>query len=367
LCHLLALLFLALNLVIALPSLADRTENLRPPRISLVIPVHNGGHMFAQCLRAVQAADPPPDELIVVADGDTDGSGDLAEKFGAKVIRTPSPRGPATARNIGANTALGGLILFVDADVVLRPSTIAVVTAFFRDNPGIDAIFGSYDDDPSERNFLSQYKNLFHHYVHQTAKEDAATFWGACGAIRREVFMAVGGFDEKYHRPCIEDIDLGYRLRRAGFRIYLLKALQVKHLKRWGVFSLLRADFVYRALPWTRLILAEGRLLNDLNLKTSNRISAALVLGLLFGLCASIWIPWLLVPCLCLVLLLLALNWDLYHFFKARRGLAFSVKTIPWHWFYYFYSSLAFALGFADHNIKRFSRRSTKERETKRS
>jgi hypothetical protein len=58
----------------------------------------------------------------------------------------------------------------------------------FQNDHDLAAVIGSYDDEPFEPNFLSQYKNLLHHYVHQTANRDASTFWGACGAIRRESF-----------------------------------------------------------------------------------------------------------------------------------------------------------------------------------
>jgi GT2 family glycosyltransferase len=84
---------------------------------------------------------------------------------------------------------------------------------------------------------------LLHHYVHQISKEEAATFWGACGAIRREVFLKVEGFDERYRRPAIEDIELGYRLTGAGYRVRLLKGLMVTHLKRWDLLTMLKADF----------------------------------------------------------------------------------------------------------------------------
>lgn len=82
------------------------------------------------------------------------------------------------------------------------------VAMVFKREPDIAALFGSYDDNPGETTFLSQYRNLLHHFVHQQGCEDASTFWAGCGAIRREVFLSIGGFDEGYVRPAIEDIEL---------------------------------------------------------------------------------------------------------------------------------------------------------------
>jgi hypothetical protein len=65
----------------------------------------------------------------------------------------------------------------------------------------------------------------------------------------------LGGFDERYREPAIEDIELGYQLKSAGHNILLLKTLQVKHLKPWSTLGLLRADFIQPALPWSELIL----------------------------------------------------------------------------------------------------------------
>ena len=326
------------------------------PTVSLIIPVHNGGENFRRCLSSLGESTPTPEEIIVVADGDTDGSWRLAQDFGAQVLRIPTPGGPARARNLGAQKAKGDILFFVDADVTIPPDAINQIVAAFQNDPDLAAVLGSYDDEPFEINFLSQYKNLFHHYVHQTANEEASTFWGACGAIRRGVFLAIGGFDEGYRRPSIEDIDLGYRLKRAGYRIRLLKDLKVKHLKRWDVLSLLKADFFYRALPWAALILKERRFIDDLNLKIANRISVISVYMLLFTLLGALWISWFFVPSVLLMLLLLGLNWDLYRFFKDKRGMNFALKTIPWHWVYFFYSGLAFSIGFANFQAKRIAK-----------
>lgn len=315
--------------------------------ISVIVPVHKGGPNFRMCLSSLAEAVPPSSEIIVVADGDMDASWDLAEEFGAQVVRTPSPGGPARARNLGARLAQGDILFFVDADVAIPRDAIDQIETGFRREPDLTAVFGSYDDAPAATNFLSQYKNLFHHYTHQTAREEASTFWGACGAIRREVFLALGGFDERYRQPSSEDIELGYRLRQAGHRIRLCKALQVKHLKRWGLVSLLKSDFFHRALPWTELILRHRRFINDLNLRFSSRLSVMLTYGLLGALVGASWWPSSLAVAGVLSLSLLALNVPLYRFFWRKRGLRFAIQAIPWHWFYYFYSGLAFAIGIA--------------------
>jgi len=321
--------------------------------VSVIIPVYKGGDKFRKCLLSVKALRTPPDEVIVVADGDSDGSWKLAEEFDMRVLKRPVSGGPARARNMGAHHAKGDILLFIDADVTIPEDAIEQVVNSFQNDPDLSALIGSYDDKPFESNFLSQYKNLLHHYVHQNSNKEASTFWGACGAIKRDVFLKMNGFDKAYLHPSVEDIDLGYRLKKSGYKIHLSKHIQVKHLKHWGILSLLKADIFYRALPWTDLILNKGQFIDDLNLKRSSRISVMAVFMLSLTLIGSIFAPWLLIPTIFLVVLLIGLNWDLYRFFTDKRGLGFAVKTIPWHWFYFFYCGLAFANGYVKYQIKR--------------
>lgn len=318
-------------------------------KISVIIPVYNGGASFYRCLSSLADAFPQPSEIIVVADGDTDGSSELAKQFGARVFRLPVSQGPAKARNIGARAATGDILFFVDADVEIVPDTIDQVAKVFESDADLAAMIGSYDDKPGATNFLSQYRNLFHHYTHQTASEEASTFWGACGAIRRDIFLKIGGFDENYRYPSVEDIELGYRLKNAGYKIRLCKTVQVKHLKRWGAVSMLKADFFYRALPWTELIMRDRNPMNDLNLKLESRISVMLAYGVAIAGMISAW--WWEAGAIAavLALLLLALNAPVYRFFYEKRGKKFALKTIPWHWLYYLYSGLAFAIGTVSH------------------
>lgn len=332
-------------------------------KLSIVLPVRNGGPAFAHSLEAAQHARAEchalaETELIVVDDGSTDESAATARAADARVLSTSGGRGPAVARNLGARAATGDFIFFVDADVALHPDALRRAIEAFTADPTLQACFGSYDDAPSEPNFLSQYKNLFHHYVHQHAHAEASTFWTGCGAMRLTTFQALGGFDETtYRRPSIEDIDLGYRLRRRGGKIALLKEMQCKHLKHWTARRLLRSDIFERGIPWTVLLWRESQARPnsrpsrvkpfrlDLNLQTSNRLSVFLVGLLALSIGFAFFAPQLWLSALGLAGLLLWLNHSLYLFFLHKRGLWFTFAAIGWHWLYYLYNSLSFGLG----------------------
>jgi GT2 family glycosyltransferase len=327
------------------------------PVISIVIPVLNGGDKFRHCLEAVSAADPPAFEIVVVNDGGTEDLSFVQSEFGGRVVNLERTGGPAGARNRGVRETTGDLLLFIDADVIVRPDIIRQVSAIFEQEPNVSAVFGSYDDQPLEANFLSQYRNLLHHFVHQNGKPEASTFWGACGAIRREDFEAVGGFDEaRYPLPSIEDVDLGYRLKNAGKRIRLCAELQVKHLKRWSAASVIRTDFFQRGLPWTELIFRERNLLNDLNTSTANRISVVMALLLLGTAVLSFLLPSLLYATAACAIILLWLNRSLYFYFRKKRGTLFAAMTIPWHWLLFLESGVAFATGLLLYRVLRTSK-----------
>ena len=138
------------------------------PLLSVVVPVHNSPGILERCLIAIAAQLVPGDELIVVDDASTEDVGPVAIRFHAALIRLEQPSGPAAARNRGAERATRPALLFVDADVVLQPDAIARGRAQLAD-PSIDGVIGSYDDSPESPTLVSQFKNLAHHYFHQSA------------------------------------------------------------------------------------------------------------------------------------------------------------------------------------------------------
>jgi GT2 family glycosyltransferase len=280
--------------------------------ISVIIPVYNSKYTISRCIDAVLSSDYPDYECIILDDSSSDGSIDIIKEKAVRVVELKDgPHGPAYARNHGAEVASGDILLFIDADVIIQPDTLTKVVSLLSSNPSAVAVFGSYDNNPGDSGFLSQYKNLIHHFVHQTAREDASTFWSGCGAIHKETFQKMGGFDDKrFTRPSIEDIDLGYRLKAEGYHILLCKELQVTHLKPWSLIGLLKTDILNRAIPWAKLILQYQNLPNDLNVSISQRISTVLLLGIIVYMSISLTVSNILLLLLIVSLFFsMATNW----------------------------------------------------------
>jgi len=315
-------------------------------RLSVIIPVHNAAGLLSRCLQSLARSAFRDYECIVVDDASTDSSGAVATQYGATLIRLDRNGGPARARNRGAERAVGEIMVFLDADVCVHEDTLAQFDSHFRQHPSADAAIGSYDDTPADPGFVSQYKNLFHHFVHQTSRAQAWTFWAGCGAIRRDAFLASGGFDESYTRPCIEDIELGLRLCAQGRRIDLNPLIQVTHLKRWTFWNLIKTDVRQRGIPWLQLMLRDRTMPADLNVTGAHRLSVVLVFAaILLGISAALRRPLGLgqqadavaAAALAAVGGLLYLNRDVYRFFARKRGLLFATRALAMHWLYYAY------------------------------
>ena len=251
---------------------------------------------------------------------------------------------------------MGEIIFFVDADVCIHSDAIGKVVNRFRDEASLDALIGAYDDRPQARDFISQYKNLLHCYVHRTSRQAAGSFWTGIGAIRRSVFLRFDGFDETFGRPSVEDIDMGLRMHREGCRIELDATVQGTHRKQYSFWSMLRVDIVDRGVPWMELILREGRMPNDLNLRWGQRLSVILVwllvakgISWLSGIHSPALLRSLVALAVLDVLAILLLNWKLYRFYHRRRGLWFALRVVPLNFLFHFYNGLSCCIGLLRH------------------
>ena len=320
----------------------------RAPNLSVLIPARNAGGSLGPCLEALARSSCAPGEIIVVDDASSDATSEIAVAHGAHLLRNTERMGPAATRNRAASTARGKTLVFVDADVFVRHDALEIIDSHLRDHPQVAALFGSYDNTPADRGFLSRYKNLLHHYMHQTARREASGFWTGLGAVRASAFRAVDGFNERYEQSSIEDIELGYRLTDRSFRIALVPTVQGTHAKRWSLGSLLYTDFVGRAIPWARLMLVRRAVPDDLNVRRNNRKAAlGVLLAALSLAAAAAGVYPHVVTSRSLVLLgatglahSTVLDLPLYRFFARCGGLRFALFCIPTNWLYYLYSLL---------------------------
>jgi len=320
----------------------------RRPRVSVVIPYFNAAETLGRTLESLLESDCPDLEVICVDDRSTDDSFEVAGAFDAVHACLRNRSGAALARNLGAGIATGEILFFLDADVVVQPDTVSKVADIFLADPGLSACFGAYTPLPEPDNFASIYKNLVHHFTHQTASSNAHTFWCGCGAIRADIFRQIGGFDESYQASSVEDIELGYRMTQAGHRVRLKSEIQVTHAKVYTLGSLIRSDFLDRAVPWTLLMARKNIFYADLNLRLSNIASALLiVLGLPFaiGLMIVLGPRMLKFAPVVVIFAILLLNGGIFRFVLRQKGLWFLGKFILMYMFTYLYSVAGFAVG----------------------
>lgn len=313
------------------------------PEFSVVVPVRDCASVLTDSLSALRASEVQSRrwELIVVDDDSSDSSASIAASFADVVVRVlPGPRGPAFARNRGVERARGRYVVFVDSDVRVHPDALEQLVRELDSPDCPAAVFGAYDSCPPQRGLVSQYRNLLHHYVHWTNPGPADTFWAGLGAIRRDVFLKIGMFDEqRFTRPQIEDIELGYRLSRQGYRIVLCPEIQGTHLKHWTLERMLRTDLVDRAVPWMKLFLERrpAARAGTLNIKQSEKaltlVTAAGLVLIIAGLVTG-WLGMALSGLGCLAAVVVA-NFQLLSWFARERGIVFAVAIIPLRLLFY--------------------------------
>ncbi len=317
------------------------------PLISVIIPVYSAADTLAECLTSVYASSYRNIEVIVVDDNSQDNSVQIAAKFPCTLLQMPAQRGAASARNRGSARASGEILFFTDADVKLKNDTLEKAKDTFVSQPSVAAVVGDYTETAGHHDFYSRFKNLFHHYTHQTASEETTTFFAGCSAIKKDVFEKVGKFVER-KGATIEDIELGYKLYKQGYRCFLNKSMQATHLKKYSFWNLVMSDVLNRAIPWTKLMLREKIVKNDLNTRTNNILST-IVVYLYIVLCAVfLWfslyksligLTFLTAP------LFIGLNRDFAFFILKRTDGRFTAQSLVMLFFCYFYSGLALVMG----------------------
>jgi glycosyltransferase involved in cell wall biosynthesis len=196
------------------------------PEVSVVVPARNAAVALVPLLASLAAQTLAPErfEVIVVDNGSSDGTGEVAERHGARVVHEPVAN-RARARNRGVGAARGALIAFTDADCVARPGWLEHLTACAGRAP---LVAGNVVTTTSERpNAIERFEVLWRFGQESWVKEG----WAATAnlLIGRELLQQLGGFDETFHHVA-EDAELCLRAGRAGHRLGYCGEAVVEHL-----------------------------------------------------------------------------------------------------------------------------------------
>jgi GT2 family glycosyltransferase len=176
--------------------------------LSIVIATRNRAELLAGALASLRAQlGAPAAEIVVVDNGSSDATAEVAGAHGARVVREPEPN-RARARNAGVAAAGGELVLFVDDDVIVPPYFVAAHLRAHERGHGPHVVTGPIINVPS-----AEVRPV------PSPLNGSNAFFCTCNvSLPRTTFVAAGGFDESFDRYGWEDTELGVRLRERDVR-----------------------------------------------------------------------------------------------------------------------------------------------------
>jgi len=216
--------------------------NPAPIKYSVVIPVYNGEKNIARTLQALLSQESEePFEIIAVDDGSTDNTAEVLRKYPVKMLRK-SNGGPASARNLGAQNSQGDIILFLDSDCIPQTGWLKALTEPLH-NPEIMGVKGRYIT--RQKSLIARFVQLeFEERYRMLQKQPFIDFVDSySAAFRRKAFLQVGGFDESFPKADNEDVDLSYKLAKAGFKMIYRPQAVVEHTHPAALKAYLKVKF----------------------------------------------------------------------------------------------------------------------------
>jgi GT2 family glycosyltransferase len=247
------------------------------PRLSVVIPTHQTRELTLRCVDSLQGFPSRSSEIIVVDDGSSDGTSEaLSQRSGVKVLAQTPARGFTAAANLGMREARGEILVLLNSDTEVEPTTLPRLLAAFDGNPrlGVAGVELRFPDGRPQWSGGRAPTLLWLFAVasgmvrglellpgYRRLKPEGGTRgrvdWvsGAAMTVRREAWIAVGGFDERFHFYC-QDLDLCLRVRAEGWMVEVVPGARVTHFggatigQRPGAVG----DRSHPALLWTDFV-----------------------------------------------------------------------------------------------------------------
>lgn len=206
------------------------------PVASVIVPSHRGAGRLPGLLDALVAQEPgtPAFEVVVVIDGDVDGSAallDADERFALRTVVFPENRGRVAALNAGHDAARGDILIRCDDDLLPAPDFVAQHVRAHEAGPGgaIGLYRNELPDTPYARAYGREADRRFRVQATATAAGMTWRYWAGNCSVSREVWERIGGYAPAYRYYGWEDVDYGYRIHAAGLPVRLVGALETTH------------------------------------------------------------------------------------------------------------------------------------------
>jgi len=247
--------------------------------ISIIVPSYNASFSIGNCLDAIYRTKGVDFEVIVVDDISTDNTLEIVRKYTCRVIELEKKSGPSVGRNVGVENAKSDIIMFVDSDAVVQEGGIERIVKGFRENPGVACISGVFDANPNDIGWFSRYRDRQVVYWHYSACDEVTVFVLTAGAIRKNVFFEVGGFEREFGVAAdIEDFEIGHRIVSKGYKMIVDKDVKFYHFEHSSRFWMLVKKLFKRTRLWMHLFRKSRKF--EKNYATPSRSLAAVFAGL---------------------------------------------------------------------------------------
>jgi glycosyltransferase involved in cell wall biosynthesis len=235
--------------------------------VTVAIPCYNAANYLGNLLGSLFQKPEFIEEILVINDGSTDTTRQIAQRHGVRLIEHNENRGLACTRNTALKNSKGDIIIYLDADTLPHPKSLERIVSEYS-NPNTMAVGGQELFTPSSTK-ANLWRNLFWRQTHGPKRIDNVwMLMGLCCSYRKDVLSLLGGFDETY-KTNGEDVDMGIRLRKAGYRQVYVPQIGVSHKRSDSLKSLI--SLVYRHSYWQSRALRKNGINPWFQMQTSIR------------------------------------------------------------------------------------------------
>lgn len=214
-------------------------------KVSLYVPCYNAEKHVGRCLDSILKQTYPVDEILIIDDGSTDDTVEIAKNYPVKILSHRTNRGLGAARNTAVKKAKNEFVAAIDSDITLSPTWLEKLMRHFNDKEVAGAggkLIEKFTESLADR-YRATYMTHCSHYTEKTVNPYYALVGSNC-VYRKKVIEEVGYYNEKF-RTSFEDVDMYHRVRAKGYKLVYDPEAVAFHWCRDSVSSLLNRAWRY--------------------------------------------------------------------------------------------------------------------------